>query len=262
MIVSKSNDCPKCGGGHTNQCFVTYTNGYYCFSCGTASSTDKNNYSFKPYKQRLCDLSIYIPQNVEEDFKNFPLHIQYWLLKYGIDKEEVIKHCIMYVPYEKFITKSGLKFEGESLIFPICNDREIIHYQRRFFPNKQILSVGAGINNLTLSKACSDTVVLVEDFISGIRVNNHADCIPLLGTSLKKYMIEDILAHGKIVIWLDGDEPGQKAAKKIYKTLCDTIKYRTKLNAFNHKKYKLSIVTTEKDPKEYTDSEIKQYLHL
>jgi len=262
VLISKSTSCVQCGDDHLNQCFCVYTNGAYCFSCGYSTFNSKVSYSFKEKIEQFN--SLYIPSNLVTNQKEFSLETNKWLTKYGIYSNLIKKYKIMYCPYDEFVTNSGIEFKGESLIFPVIENGNIHGYQRRFFPNKSYLSVGninvafvASNNNQTNNT----TIILVEDFISCIRVGDVEDCLCLFGTKLKQEYIDSILRYENIIIWLDGDKPGQEAAAKIFQKLYDIIKHRCKLNAYNSKSYNLKIITTEKDPKEYVSTELKHYIN-
>ena len=257
MLIAKSNDCPRCGTGHANSCFVTYHNGWHCFSCGASYVTDKDSYSFRP--SQTVNTNIYLPQNIITNYSQFSLGTIEWLYKFGVYKEFIQQHHIGYVPFEEFVTKHNLRYSGESLIFPIINNNEIVYYQRRFFPNKQILTVG-NANALFIARKGvqnSRTIVIVEDYISAIRVGQIHHCMCLFGTKLKALQLSYILEnYTNIKVWLDGDAPGQDSAKKIRKQLYDTIKYKCAQLAFKQQIYSIENIFTEKDPKYYTNTEI------
>lgn len=261
MLLSKSHDCPKCGGPHENACFVTYDNGWHCFSCGASYVTDVDNYSFRA--QKTASKGVYIPEHITFNPDKFSLYVLNWLYQYGLYKSDIKKYNIGYIPYEEFKTKSELEFKGESLLFPIISNLEIGNYQRRFFPDKKILTVGNKELIFLPQKDSSfcDKIVLVEDYISAIKVSGVIPSMCLFGTKLKENQLEECLRYRNIIIWLDGDKPGQDGANKIYKKLCDTIKYRCKLNAFNSMCYNVRIITTDNDPKTYSSTEINTILN-
>lgn len=51
------------------------------------------------------------------------------------------------------------------------------------------------------------TVVLVEDYVSAVKLSRYAAAFPLLGTSLKVYQLAAIANRGytRAVVWLDDD---------------------------------------------------------
>ena len=92
----------------------------------------------------------------------------------------------------------------------------------------------------------NNTIVLVEDVISAIRVSKYLDCVHLGGTSINK-STEDLLnAYINVYIFLDGDEAGKNGAMK--------IRNKLKLN------YNVRVIRAKKDPKCHTDEELKRIL--
>lgn len=93
-----------------------------------------------------------------------------------------------------------------------------------------------------------DTVVLVEDVVSAIRVSEVLDCISIMGVHPKPAMIEAVLKNGyrNAIVFLDGDNPTVKMkARQIGKRL-----------PFVNTK----IVETGSDPKSYTTDELDKLL--
>lgn len=92
--------------------------------------------------------------------------------------------------------------------------------------------------------------VITEDIASAIKVSTVCPSLALLGTSLPRRVsrkLLDILASAdKFILWLDGDKPGQEAAKKIYKTISQ---FKPVCN-----------IVTSKDPKHYETVEIQEIL--
>lgn len=261
MLITKSNNCPKCGGGHSNQCFVVYDNGEHCFSCGYSKSTNSNNFAFKAPPNIFRQLVF--PEGMTNNYNEFSLDILKYLGKFYINKQHVYRHKIMFVPDSSFTTKAGLSFTGESLLF-LNKDAETVHgYQRRFFPHKNIISVGDfNIPCLLVPEQenIKKTVCIVEDYISAVRLSDIVPTICLFGTSLKSSVLSKLLEFDNILIWLDGDIPGQEAAKKISRKLYDIIKYNQQTTPYKPVNYRISNIATELDPKCYSNTELNFYL--
>lgn len=260
MLISKSHDCPFCGSGHSNPCFAIYDDGFHCFSCG---ETERKHREFRIYKSNKLTSGLFVPE-YESNPKNFSPSILSWLYKYYIFEDSIYEHNIKYVAYDKFKTHSGLEFEGESLILPVCVSNEIVAYQRRFFPKKQVLSIGYKKDVICLMQRSSrtDEIVLVEDYISAIRVSKFSDCISLNGTTISRDSLNYISRlYSKIRVWLDSDEPGQKAAKNINNQLVIIKNAAEKRNPFSFTKTEIINTVTEEDPKCYTDTQINETLN-
>lgn len=100
-----------------------------------------------------------------------------------------------------------------------------------------------------------DVVVVVEDVLSAYRISGAGpfNAIALLGTSADQQLLIDLRREAdeygvEIVTWLDGDSWGQRGAIDIRNRLA---------------RYDVSVrnVLTAKDPKAYTDNEIRGFIH-
>jgi hypothetical protein len=95
--------------------------------------------------------------------------------------------------------------------------------------------------NELLTREGSDTVIIVEDFISGlVHWNCGYSALVLHGTNLQNP--ELLQGFQQILVWTDPDSPGYKATRKL------------SLN------YGWISIRSDKDPKYYTSQEINQYL--
>jgi Zn ribbon nucleic-acid-binding protein len=86
-------------------------------------------------------------------------------------------------------------------------------------------------------------LVFVEDIISAIKVSRHTECLCLFGSHITIDMVP--LGRQPYVIWLDADKAQESA------------KYAKRLRVMGMQAHSL---VTEKDPKEYNDNEIVNYL--
>jgi hypothetical protein len=182
---------------------------------------------------------IPLPDCISSDL---PLRVKAWLRKYGISDNE-ISHF-----------QFGWNPQTESLVFPIWNAEKtkLFFRQERYFGNKvgvpKYITYGEkkdrlGIirNNLT-----PGTIILVEDFISAIKVARLCTSAPLLGSSIPAEALRSLSERFKIVrVWLDMD----KATKSLQEA-------SRAFGLFPS----VGTILTKYDPKEYTTEEIKQYL--
>ena len=260
MLISKSNYCPKCKGPHSNDCYAVYDNGSYCYSCGFYKFYGENYFAFKPEFKK--DDSRFSNLEFVTNPRQFSQTVLDWLYKYYMYDDLITKYHIMYAPYDEVITKGGAIAKGESLIFPVVKgNNEITFFQRRFFPDKDIFSVG-NLAHPTFIGDTGDTLVITEDLISSVRVHESSefDSLCLFGTGIKKDWLGTLNFWDTRIIWLDGDEPGQQAAKIIESKLHSYAKYHNKEFAFDPINPRIINIKTDKDPKAYSPSEIKQIL--
>jgi hypothetical protein len=247
IMLVEMTSCPFCHKGENSPCFAIYDDGHKCFSCG---SFKKYSFDYKPInkKEQVAIDGKTVPTG-SVTMKSFPIDIQKWLLKYYVTDATV---------REFRITDVG----SNKLMFPIVDEAGIIYYQVRSFPSKFILATGENPFSVFTSKLRSDAVVVVEDYISAVRVNEHTSSLCLFGTNLPSAVVAKLLqTYDNLVVWLDGDEAGVKASNKIKEIAERQIEINNKKFPFklqNNKK--CIIIKTEEDPKCYSPSEIKRIL--
>lgn len=246
MIISRSNNCPYCGDEHSNSCFVVYDDGHKCFSCGHTFKHSTDFYAFRPdtgFKPIVKDLG-----EVEYNPNKFSNKVLEWLYTYYVYDSDIKKFFIGWIQ-----TSTAY---NESLIFHI----DCENYQRRFFPK-------AFYSTLDMHKIIfqpnteGECIVLVEDFISCIRLSKFIPCICLFGTSLKSPQLQYILKNfSYIYIWMDGDEPGIKASNNIVKQLSKTFNNKVKYTPLLYKSLYIEEILKDFSPKEVCDETIKNVL--
>lgn len=263
-LISKSHQCPYRDSPHENLAYAIYTNGNWCFSCNKGKLADRSFIGSGIEQQIITPRQdIIFPFTATEDLREFSNETLAWLYNFYVFKDIIRKNHIHYVPCSYFRTASGVSYEGESLIFPIIIDNEIVAYQQRFFPNKQFYSNRTHQHIFDCGNHDTGCVVLVEDFISAIRVGELQNCIWLVGTSLTKNMCKYILKnYSHIKVWMDGDEPGQKASAQIIKVLCAESSNMHRKYAFSvYEPFKIESIVTENDPKCYSRTELRGVLY-
>lgn len=254
MIVNRSNSCPYCGPDHDNSCYITYSDGDFCFSCGKGHRKGEEYYVYKT--QNLVASGEFIVPEYTANPKEFSLFILEWLYQYYISDDLIKLYKIAYCA-----PQAG---KSESVLLPIVDDNyEMVAYQRRFFPDKTFYSSPGLRDQLFVPgyTGTEETVVLVEDYISAIRVGEHGPTMCIFGTSLNRNQIDFIVkTFSKVVIWLDDDEPGRKAAHKIRSRLYSAYVQLTNMRAYSAREVVIKTVDNEKQPKENSPNEIKNIL--
>lgn len=248
--ISSHKECPNCGGEHKGKPFCTYPNGYHCFSCGFSKNADRSFLirEIQPTVPEFPD-SIWNPNA-------FSLQNLAWLLEYYVSDSEIRKFRI------------GETLDG-ALIFPYIVGNQVICYQTRLNSTpRRIQSYGAKVPAL-FSNQESRTLVIVEDFISAIRVAEQTDAVCLWGTKAPFLSLQEwIKKYDSIVVWLDNDNSketnsGQIAAKKICETLERILYFRNRKRGFGGGDQKeIKNLATEMDPKCYSNNELKNILQL
>jgi hypothetical protein len=244
VAISTSKSCPHCGDDHKSKPFAVYEDGYHCFSCG------KSKFAIRDFQRPklMTSKSLKLPE-LTQNPSNFSLALLKWLNSYHVTDELVYKHGLAQ-------TVDG------SLLTPVISKEsgEVIMYQQRWFNPRRIMTYGkkqefiAYPNNVKYNK----TLVIVEDFISAIRVGELVDCFCMFGTSIPYDRLKSLVnIYDTIVIWADGDNPGQTASRKIMKSINRFIEMHKRYRSFDSlfNKNSCNILTTM-DPKCYTKTQI------
>lgn len=252
MIINRSNDCPHCGVGHTNSCYIVFDTGYKCFSCGKSNFKSSDYFCYRD-EPMINNNNLFPPEHTL-DPREFSINSLAWLYSYYLDNEMIRRAGIGYAPAQASKT--------ESLVFFAYNETgKPLGYQRRFFP-KQFFSTANLKSNIVLYGGMSNTIVLVEDYISAIRVGQHCPTICLFGTGISDNYINYVINnYDNVLIWLDDDEPGITAANKIERSLIKAYNNAI-LNRpliFN-KTIKIKKIT-KSQPKELSKTVIKETLN-
>lgn len=242
MAISSSASCPHCGDNHKGKPFALYEDGYHCFSCGTSKRAIRN-FRIKPLE---TSGDITLPE-LTLNPSMFSLPILKWLRSYHVTDDLIYKYSIG-------------DAQG-SVITPVLNaDDVVVMYQRRWFEPRRIMTYGAKQPFVASAGECK-TVVIVEDFISAIRVGETVDGYCMFGTAVPYLsLVELIKRYDEIIIWADGDKPGQKAASKLTSILTKLVYTEVRQRAFSHTVKIVRNILTDKDPKCYTNTEITQII--
>ena len=246
--LSSHKECPSCGDNHKGNPYCLYENGAHCFSCGYTKSYDR---SFSIQESR----KVSIPElpNLKSRMEEFTLENQLWLNKYYITKDHVGQYHISEAP------------DGALVFCNIDNNGDVTHYQMRYntIP-RRILSKGPKTPSISSIEA--STIVLVEDYLSHIRVGELFDTACLWGTKASYDFLKSLLPYTTILVWLDNDSQkeinsGQIAAKKICKMLESILRLERRRFGFGGRQLPTIInIATDNDPKVYSPSEIKNIL--
>ena len=223
--------CPQCGSKDN---LGVWEDGHkWCFGC-------------KYYEKGTFDLKtihVNIPE-IAPNNKHFPDDAQHyipyepmkWLLNCGIGYSEARRWNIQWSPKQKLVCWEIGNSCWQGRVF----DKES---KKKYVSSGKIHEVPTLLYG---PRGTRDTVVLVEDYISSIRVSDHLCCMPLFGCTIGLETLQGLTkTFKKVIVWLDADKLDN--ARKI----C--------LNA-NMVGLDCRVLFTPKDPKEYTNDEIEQFL--
>jgi hypothetical protein len=250
----RHTSCPSCGSRDN---LARYDDGSaFCFGChfterGTESAFVRDRRRSLIQDEEVPTISL--PKDAET---NLPGCVVKYLSTYGISVREALGIGVLSSPYKR------------QLIYPYYTDngdgtRTLACYQARNFDQQASgpkyfnkgkttdivpiihCSIGSSANGAA-GKRYNGRLVITEDALSALKVARQCDAMPALGTNVPVKKLQIISrTYTRLTVWLDSDK--WREARHI---------------ADNFKWLGLSADTifTEKDPKEYSDDEIKGYL--
>lgn len=219
--------CPRCGSRDN---LGDYEDHQYCFGCKYYKlKNDINSIRSRIYNKNKDDKGVDMIGN----FGEIPRNAMKWLLSYGISQDEVKQYDI--------------KWDAKKQLLVLLDTAK--YWQGRVFdPTSKMKYMSSGIKPLTIYGE-GDTLVLVEDIISAMRVarTRSGFCsAPLLGSSLSYEFENQIVESFKqVAVWLDRDKA------------LNALRIKRKLTS---RGLDSRVIVTDKDPKEYTKGEIVEWL--
>jgi hypothetical protein len=169
---------------------------------------------------------------------------EHYIEPYGITQEDVIDQGIKYAPdegriYYPLYDMYGYMF-GETLktVYPNTQPKSLHNFWSHTTPHL----------HFPLGQAVNQTLVLVEDVISAIKISNLTYCAALLGSHITEALVLYLKEHGvkEIIIMLDSDATGVAAGY--------VKKYQGVINT------RLAVCPKGKDPKDLTLDELRNKL--
>ena len=232
--------CPRCAENgrdrHADNLAVYSDGGSHCFSCGYHKAPQlKYLIALKPEEPTYDYKKAVLPSDWQ---RQIPTNAWKWLLQYGLPMSYWKTHC-------------GYSPKEERLVFPIGTPI-------RFSIGRYVGDTLVGATKWkvygdkssyveVISEHLSEQVVLVEDIISAHKIAQVASAIPLFGTIITDNVLAKLRELNRPVrLWLDEDQYSL-LPKKIgrLQSLLDVP---------------VSHITTRKDPKGYSELQIKGIL--
>lgn len=231
-------ECPTCG---SSSGYVEYQLSSWCFRCHKLTWLKREKGYIHPTKATKI-------------FEGLPMSSTYalpataiaWLKKYHVTDEQIDLYKFMYV---KELDTGGRTYH-DRLIIPSYNKEGVL----KFFQGRALSSkddtkyVSSGNMSYMFWSKQADTRLLciVEDAISAVRVGEVMSCVSLGGTSVNEEKLGRLLEEKRpLVVWLDGDKPGQNASRKLITRLSNL--------AIGG----IQAVYSQKDPKTYSTEQLK-----
>lgn len=180
------------------------------------------------------------PMPAEFDPSKWPDYARVWLYKVGITNPVIQQHGIYWCARIKRV------------VLPVLDGSKLIYWQARGFDPERPKYLNPKVDKpfYKAGENHSGPLVLTEDILSAVRVGQVAQAWSILGTSLSPLKSAEIAKLGiPVAIWLDPDAAGRKGRGKIYR----------ELSALG---VDARVIRSDKDPKEYSRDEIKEFLSL
>lgn len=253
-FLLRQEACPKCrekGNDVSGDNLAVYSDNHaFCFRCGyfrpgNGDGVFHSNEHVTPPKHKgdKTSLPCYLPDDCCTDYTTQELE---WIGQYGLDRNTLLKNNVLHSDKGiRFNRRGVLNYAKNILIFPVFDDG-LLGYQARTFSSDVPKWIGKGnFKNIFNILPGRSTLILTEDIISAIKVNmvDHAS-MPVYGSTIKN-RFERLykLGYRDVIIWLDGDMHSKVVKEVIYAHGINT-----------------RIIFSDKDPKEYSLKEIKEWL--
>lgn len=237
MLTRAGLPCNECG---SHDAMAEYDNGTFCFSCHHTNYFNYNKSKVVFNKDpKVIETPFQTCGIKENSFIHCFLkerHFTEDLLRYYKLEQSVDDNYLILTGYENEIRKFiEIRLMNSKIIGP---KYRTIGTKKQWFRGAMEF------------KVLPRHLVIVEDMLSAMRVGWVVPCIALRGTSLSEEVTAKFCEFNKdlnIFTWFDSDLPGQSAAKA----------FKDKLNwaGFSFKN-----IITAKDPKMYSDDEIRSVL--
>jgi 5S rRNA maturation endonuclease (ribonuclease M5) len=160
---------------------------------------------------------------------------KFWWCGYDLDGDDAVSHCVQYNAVD------------DRLWLKVADGL----WQGRGFGDARKKMKYYTVGDITASKVFvknkRSTVMLVEDVVSAYKCAKAGiNVLPLLGTTLRPHHLSLVKKYDRVIIYMDNDTAGQKAAVNIYK----------ELSPYNND---LDVIHDTKQPKERPLEELQHY---
>jgi len=238
MIITRKED------GTINAC---------CFRCGLYGSYSEVYYrpatSTKPTVclgdgSRPC---LKLPYDAEGDHAKWPPQARVWIYGGRLSSDQTRELGAVYSPSMGRVLLPVYDWEERSRLIgwvsrKIKADDSRPKYLTETLDNSKFI----WYNN---TFGGSDTLVITEDILSALRTSKYYPSLSLLGVYLKPAALSIVKQYTKFIIWLDNDNPQVKRQQLVLKNSLELIG-------------DVIILHTAKDPKSYSDDEMKEVLGI
>jgi len=244
--VLRNERCPRCaklGKDTRGDNLAVYEDHSYCFSCGYVVrdlvSPASTSLSPTPPPTTVITTSS-SALSLENASTTLSAPALLWLHRYDITRDEIRDNHIVY------------DHNRDILLYPIYDGDLLVSIHGRYFGTSEhhprYLRTDFKKSHYKVFENTTKGLiyVLVEDYISAIKVGRSYNCIPLFGSFYPKQLVLSLVGRANVLrFWLDRDKA------------TEAITYAAKARQFIPN---TGTIISEKDPKEYDTQEIKDYV--
>lgn len=244
--LARMEPCPKCGSRDN---LARYEDGGgYCFGCKHWEPRNAETYLSRIQQSSESRTETSLLASIwERSSRSLAPIAQHWLSQFQCDGADALR--------------AGLRWheQRQQLLFPLYDEEKQLRciQARNFASEGQARTKYHNYGNkeeafpLYQAKETSEgntlSVVITEDILSALKVSKQVSAMPALGTSLSMNKALALQKRGfiKAFVWLDKDKWREGIE------ICDKFKWLG---------VTAKAIYTEKDPKEYNNEEIRNYL--
>ena len=245
-VLVEQTQCPLCkaeGRDNSWNNLAVYDDGHsYCYSGHgiiTGNRTKLPSIDNNITEDNNSPPKIVLPSDVDI---NYPHNAIEWVGQYGITRNDLLSNNVLWSESRK------------RLIFPIYGQDELIAFQGRYFGDDPEESKKKWFGKGNLKDTFNiigkgDSLVLVEDIVSAIKVSKVTQAMPLYGSYIGyerfKRISKLIPQSTEVLIWLDPDKRSDSVTESRRGMMCGLT---------------TRVIFSSKDPKEHSFEEIKEII--
>lgn len=248
-LIKAGLPCKNCG---SSDAVAEYLEAFYCFSCQHRTRKTENPrklWMSVPVVVQLDSHEMALPPNISY---NLPKEFKAWLYQYHFCDTLIEKYKICYADPTFMEFAGTLRDCGRRCILPYYQDGELKFYDARSLDKiSTVKYLSCGSKEMMFKsesvKENNEVLCIVEDSLSAMRVGETVPTVALRGTRASDKVLAQIMSlSNNFIVWLDSDEPGQRAAQKLSNKLAWAGKTVS--------------IKTDKDPKCYSNDQIIKIL--
>lgn len=232
----KSGPCPACGSSDAR---AEYSDGTaFCFSCNTFTGAGLKD-RLKPRKSN--EKAVKVIDTSQWQY-SLPAVATDWLNRYELTKEEMSGFR-----WNPALTSKLWDGNAGALAMPLWENGRVVCVSYRLFDQDKPKSITIGYRPyITIGYKEADTVIVVEDYISALKVSRLYPCIPLLGSNMPDDAILRLSkGYRSVYFWLDADK------------CTSALKMAQKARNLG---MVAGTIYTEEDPKEFSTEELQHII--